>query len=365
MNFGRRRLAYVGAVLSAGAVAFTTVLAVTVVAVDGFGTTPALQLAWPFGSAFNVSGFSYYYTPLCPPTQFSHTGIDGYALDFGLNYSEVDASAYGTAHTVSSTSGYGNFIWIQHTGGYVSLYAHLSAFAVNDGQVVAKGQRIGTSGSSGSSSGPHLHFRVTSGASSWNNGSAWKPEPMSGVAPPGYTGFDQFGCGADHLTTFTSTPPNQQVGVSRRSDGTLDLLIRGLDGVAYHAPTDRSGTPLYWESLQLIVKGTPYAVWDGVASRLDVYAIGDGHHPYHAALVGGSWSGWAPQPGLSGYSETEQVNVDKRPDGTIDLFMRGQDGAAWHAATDSNGTAANWESLGGLFKGAPSAVWIGQTLHAY
>lgn len=294
---------------------------------------------------------------------------DAYAIDFGLNYSEVRASAYGTAHPVPGTTGYGNFIWIQHNGGYVSLYAHLSAFAVSDGQTVAKGQRIGTSGSTGTSSGPHLHFRVTSGASSPDTGSAYIPEPMSGVAPPGYTGFDRYGCGTgDTTTTFTSTPPNQQIGVSRRSDGTLDLLIRGLDGVAYHAPTDRSGTPLYWESLQLTVKGTPSGVWDGVANRLDVYAIGiNDDHPYHDAFVGGSWSGWAQQQqaGLSGSSETEQVNVDKRPDGTIDLFLRGQDGAAWHEITDSNGTVVSSESLGGIFKGTPSAVWILQTLHVY
>jgi hypothetical protein len=210
-------------------------------AVADFGTTPALKLAWPTPSAFNVSGFTYATQP-CPGS--THFGIDAFAIDFGLNYNEVDAAAFGTAHTVPGTSGYGNFIWIQHNRGYVSLYAHLSAFAVSDGQTVAKGQRIGTSGSTGDSSAPHLHFRVTSGASSWNNGSAWKPEPMSGVAPPGYTGFDRYGCGTgDTTTTFISTPPNQQIGVSRRSDGTLDLLIRGLDGVAYHAPTDRGGTP--------------------------------------------------------------------------------------------------------------------------
>lgn len=54
MAFGRRRLASAGALLSAGTVAFTAVLAGTVIAVANFGTTPALQLAWPTGSAFNV-----------------------------------------------------------------------------------------------------------------------------------------------------------------------------------------------------------------------------------------------------------------------------------------------------------------------
>lgn len=55
-------------------------------------------------------------------------------------------------------AGYGNTVKLQHTGGYVSLYAHLSKIRAKAGQYVKKGQIIGYSGNTGVSTGPHLHF---------------------------------------------------------------------------------------------------------------------------------------------------------------------------------------------------------------
>lgn len=55
-------------------------------------------------------------------------------------------------------AGYGNTIRLQHTGGYVSLYAHLSKIRCNAGRRVKKGEVIGYTGNTGVSSGPHLHF---------------------------------------------------------------------------------------------------------------------------------------------------------------------------------------------------------------
>jgi len=57
-------------------------------------------------------------------------------------------------------SGYGNLIIIDHSNGYRTLYAHLSAFDVATGQSVAKGTRIGAVGSTGRSTGAHLHFEI-------------------------------------------------------------------------------------------------------------------------------------------------------------------------------------------------------------
>ncbi|HEU4462200.1 MAG TPA: M23 family metallopeptidase, partial [Solirubrobacterales bacterium] len=59
-----------------------------------------------------------------------------------------------------NTGGYGNLVVIQHRLGYTSWYAHLSSILALDGQVVDGGTRIGLVGSTGYSTGPHLHFEV-------------------------------------------------------------------------------------------------------------------------------------------------------------------------------------------------------------
>ena len=57
-------------------------------------------------------------------------------------------------------SGYGYVVEINHGAGYTSIYAHLSKVLVQPGQRVAKGDLIGRMGSTGRSSGPHLHFEI-------------------------------------------------------------------------------------------------------------------------------------------------------------------------------------------------------------
>ena len=64
--------------------------------------------------------------------------------------------------------GYGNYIAIEHPDGKVTIYGHLSSVAVGVGQTVVQGQVIGYSGSTGNSSGPHLHFEVRLGSTPVN-----------------------------------------------------------------------------------------------------------------------------------------------------------------------------------------------------
>ena len=55
---------------------------------------------------------------------------------------------------------HGNYIVIDHSNGYKTLYSHLSSFSVKQGDTVERGQKIGESGNTGNSTGPHLHFGV-------------------------------------------------------------------------------------------------------------------------------------------------------------------------------------------------------------
>ena len=57
----------------------------------------------------------------------------------------------------------GNLVKIQHDNGYITYYAHMSAFRVSKGDKVEQGQIVGLRGSTGRSTGPHLHFEIRKG----------------------------------------------------------------------------------------------------------------------------------------------------------------------------------------------------------
>ncbi len=85
-----------------------------------------------------------------------HNGVD---MNGGMGQ-KIIAAAAGTVFFAEVKGGYGNSIMIDHGGGMVTLYAHQSRFAVSNGQKVNAGQVIGYVGTSGVSTGPHLHFEV-------------------------------------------------------------------------------------------------------------------------------------------------------------------------------------------------------------
>jgi murein DD-endopeptidase MepM/ murein hydrolase activator NlpD len=66
----------------------------------------------------------------------------------------------GTVIYTGNSGSYGKHIKIKHSDGYVTLYAHLSAISVNNGDSVYQGQKIGEIGSTGRSTGNHLHFEI-------------------------------------------------------------------------------------------------------------------------------------------------------------------------------------------------------------
>ena len=82
----------------------------------------------------------------------------------------IYSTAPGVVSFTGVRSGYGNTIEIDHGRGFKTRFAHLAAIAVHVGQRVAVGQRIGAMGSTGRSTGPHLHYEV------WVDGKAQNPD---------------------------------------------------------------------------------------------------------------------------------------------------------------------------------------------
>ena len=80
----------------------------------------------------------------------------------------LSASAAGTVATSTYNDSYGNYVLINHGGGNATLYAHMSSAAVSAGQYVTQGQGIGYVGSTGWSTGPHLHFEIRLNGSTVN-----------------------------------------------------------------------------------------------------------------------------------------------------------------------------------------------------
>ncbi len=107
---------------------------------QGFGCTP-----YPFEP----------YDPSCPGRHF-HSGLD-IATVYGTPVTATDS---GVVYDFPSSYGYGNHVIMVHGNGWVSIYGHLSRFGVANGDAVHAGQVIGYEGSSGNSTGPHLHFEI-------------------------------------------------------------------------------------------------------------------------------------------------------------------------------------------------------------
>lgn len=86
----------------------------------------------------------------------NHTGID----IAGNNNSDIVAADGGEVIFAGDGGGYGNLVKIRHDDGTVTYYAHCNSFAVSEGERVARGQTIAYMGSTGRSTGTHLHFEV-------------------------------------------------------------------------------------------------------------------------------------------------------------------------------------------------------------
>jgi len=128
---------------------------------------PNAKVSQPFGPT------TFWFEPPYGGYKHFHTGID-LVEPFG---SPVFAADDGIVAVVgSSGSGYGNYVVIAHAGGFDTLYGHLSSILVRAGQRVTQGTPVGLEGSTGNSTGPHLHFELRVGQ---------KPVDPAPYLPPG------------------------------------------------------------------------------------------------------------------------------------------------------------------------------------
>ncbi len=116
----------------------------------------AMPDLWPTSGGTITSYFAGRSDPFGKRSYDWHPGID-IANDYGT---PVYASASGIIEEAGWVSGYGRYIRIQHGYGCETAYGHMSELAVHSGQAVNKGDVVGYVGSSGYSTGPHLHFEV-------------------------------------------------------------------------------------------------------------------------------------------------------------------------------------------------------------
>ncbi len=134
------------------------VAAATLASLQGCGSTrrdgevAAVPSGWPLAGAAGVVSSSFG----AKRGGGFHQGIDLSAP----KGTPVMATAHGVVVVAGRSTGYGRTVLIDHGGGWRTRYAHLKRIKVEVGKSVVRGQVIGTVGSSGRASGPHLHYEV-------------------------------------------------------------------------------------------------------------------------------------------------------------------------------------------------------------
>ncbi len=123
------------------------------------GTNTGGGYYWPVqSSTYITSCFGYRVHPIFGTTKY-HAGVD-VAANSGAT---IGAAQAGTVGIAEYSSSYGYYVVVYHADGNSTLYAHMSSMAVSVGQSVSRGQTLGYVGSTGWSTGPHLHFEVRAG----------------------------------------------------------------------------------------------------------------------------------------------------------------------------------------------------------
>ena len=148
---------YVPPTTAAAAQSGSTGAAASAESTASSGSSSDSGLTWlvPCSYTSITSPFGYRESPTTGASTY-HQGVD---LDTGTGWPVV-ATRAGIATTAYSSSA-GNYVIVDHQDGYKSIYMHLSGFSISSGTVVSAGQQIGLTGSTGVSTGDHLHFGIS------------------------------------------------------------------------------------------------------------------------------------------------------------------------------------------------------------
>lgn len=235
-------------------------------------------------------------------------------------YDPVVAAAAGTVTTADRTDngGYGKYVVIDHGGGESTLYAHLYSVTVKTGQKLKQGDRVGSLGSSGNSTGPHLHFE----------------ERLNGRVQPAYFSGREFTYGSTLKSRNcpTTTPPKPTPPPVQDIPLAGDFTGDRRDETGVFRPTDPSSFQLRnrWGNTRVVAFGTP------------------GDLP-----VMGNWDGYgAENPGVR--NQATRVFKLKNPRTGIDTYTFGR--------TTDLPVGGNWDGRGGweigIWRGATHSFWL-------
>jgi murein DD-endopeptidase MepM/ murein hydrolase activator NlpD len=130
------------------------------------GVFQATPQGWPAAGRL-TSGFGMREHPLYGVRKF-HSGVD---ISVGLG-TPLHATADGVVSFADQSAGNGNIVVLEHGSGYSTVYAHNTKNLVHAGQTVKRGEVVAYSGSTGASTGPHVHYEV------WKNGRSVNPAPF-------------------------------------------------------------------------------------------------------------------------------------------------------------------------------------------
>jgi murein DD-endopeptidase MepM/ murein hydrolase activator NlpD len=283
---------------------------------------------------------------------FHHSGEVVNAIDFNIAGSSdfgtpALASAAGIVTSAAPNGGYGNQVVVDHGGGWSSRVAHLSAFSVRVGQVVTVGQELGKVGSTGNSTGPHLHYEQI------NEGTR-VPIIIDGV------GLLYDGVTRQHRSANCRTSA-RHADRDVSGDGFADLMVVDADGKLYYYPNNigTTGAPVSgatWASSA--------ASWSGVKKVSSGDVSGDGfadlmvvdsdgklyYYPNNMGTTGAPVTNATWASSTASWSGVKAMSAaDISGDGSADLMVVDSDGKLYYypnnmGTTGAPVTNATWAS---------------------